>query len=180
MKIKYLTDNIIRLRGPVLTWTNTASTTGTCNASLYHDRKDTFTTAGFGTGVSVWPVYDASLFTVNIDTAVVERSDGTIHNGGLVTARDLTPGANTITVTTALTSTNVEVKSRVMVQLGAVIVMSAYGTATVGTYDWGYRGVIQSDHDDLNPGVPVRIEILLNDTGTILTEILRGTVSGGT
>lgn len=180
--IKYLSDNLIRIRGPVNVETNAAiSSVTSCSTSLYDDRKDTLTRGGFGIGVDEWPVYDASQFVPNIDVAIVQRSDGTLHNGGLVTATDLTAGANKITVTTALTGTNVRTKSRVMCQLGAVIDTStAYGTPVVGTYDWGFKGVIQSDHDDLFPGLSVRLETTLNASGVVLTEIWRATVRGGT
>lgn len=175
--MKYLSDNLVRLRGPVNQQTDAAISTGTCTARLFHDAKDTYLTAAVNTGVSVWPVEEPGLFTVNQDVAMLQREDGSYHDGGLVTAVDVSAG--TITVTNALTTANALINARVMAKLGADVAMAAYGSPVVGTYDWGFRGTVESDHAGLKPGLPVRIEITLDNSGLVLTEVLNTIVVAG-
>ena len=66
-----------------------------------------------------------------------------------------------------------------MRKLGAGITLSAFGTPVVGTFDWGFEGVIESNHADIQPGLSVRVEILLDASGVVLLEALRSDVVVG-
>lgn len=179
--MKYLSDTLVQLQHPVNEQDNTTIDAGTCNAILYHDAKDTRLSAdeAVSGATTTWGVEKPGLFEVDVDNAVLERDDGTMHDGGVVTAIDVTAG--TITVTNVLTTDDAAKGNRVMVQLGAAVSMSAYGTPDIDTLDntWGFEGVIESSHADLNPGIPIRIEITLDASGVKLTDTIHTHVSGG-
>jgi len=179
--VKYLSDTLIQLQHPVDIQNATTIDDGTCDAVLYHDAKDTRLSADedVAGATTEWSVERPGNFEVGVDNAILERDDGTMHDGGVVTARDITAG--TITVTNLLTTDDAAKGNRVMVQLGASISLSAYGTPDIDTLDdsWGFEGIIESSHADLDPGVPIRVEITLDASGVKLTETIHDHVSGG-
>ena len=178
MGLKYLSDNLVRLRGPVNQQTNAAVSSGTCNAYLFHDKKDGFLASDVSSTSATFITVSHPELLTTTDTLIVQRDDGTYANCGLVTSVNKQTGV--IGITSGIASGTAKKGNRVMVQLGAAVSMSTYGTPVVGKYDWGFQGTIQSSHGDLAPGVPVRIEIVMNSSGLVLTEFVRDTVSGGT
>lgn len=176
MSLQHNSDTTIYLDGPTNAHTGALSSGGTCDAYLFHDRKDTTLSANELIGQTVLSVEDASQYEVNVDVIMIQRDDKVWHNGGLVTEVDL--DLNEITITTALAGDDAAKGNLVGVLLGTVISMAAYGTPAAGTFDWGYFGTIQSTHAGLQPGIPVREVIILDDSGVVLTKIQKEIVEG--
>jgi len=174
--IRYGSDNLLRLVAPTNTQDGTTITGGTCTARLYDDRKDSTLDADEATSQTTLSVANPALYEVDVDSVAVELDDDSIHDAGLVTARDLTAG--TITVTTGLASA-AAAGSRVMAKLGADIAMSEYGTPVVGATDWGRQGAIESTHADLALDQAVRIEITLSVSGVVSIHTSREIVGLG-
>lgn len=174
---KHQSNNTVRLLGPVNEDNGTTVDAGTCIAKLFDDVKDTTLTADVAAGVKILPVEDASKFVNGDDIIAVFDSSGAWFDGGVTTAIDVT--AKTITVTNGLTFI-AQRGARVSVQLGGDIAMSAFGTPVVGTFDWGFRGPVTSNHASMKPGMIIRTERRLDASSIILTEITRDAVVGGT
>ena len=175
-EIRFKSTNTIFLTGPTAITTGVFSASGTCTASLYHDRKDTYLTGTELASQTVLSVADASLYESTVDNVVVQKDDLTFFDCGVVTA--VASDSNLITVTNALDGTASK-GSAVRVRLGPIITLAAYGTPATGTHDWGYRGTITPTHADLRVGLPVRIEITLTDAGVVLDEVIKTIVTGG-
>ena len=176
MDLHYRTTNTIRLDGPTNTETGALSSGGACSALLFHDRKDSvLEVAGASPDTDIF-VEDASRYEANVDRILIEKSDGSYHDGGVCTAVDVNLGK--VTIPNALGEAFAKA-SRVGVRLGGLVTLDAYGTPVADTFNWGYRGQILDTHADLKIGLPVRGEIKLVDGGVVLNKIERATVVGG-
>ena len=179
MPFDYLSDNLIRLVAPINTQPdpNTVVSAGTCTARIFDSDRETVLTADEASGQTVLSVSRPSSITVGSDV-VVQLADGTYHDAGAVTARDL--AAKTVTVTTALAAAGAVSGARVMTQLGATLTLAAYGTPSLTTTDWGFEGIFPSTQADVQPGQNVRIEIKLDASGVDLVQAIRTVVEVGT
>ena len=175
--IRYISDNLIRLIAPTNTQPdpNTVISAGTCTARLFDDGRETTLSAVEATAQTVLSVERARSIDVG-STVVIQLADGSYHNGGAVTARDLE--ADTVTITTALAS-GAAIGARVMTKIGPSITMAAYGTPALGTTTWGFEGTMEAAHADVLPGMALRIEIDLDAAGVELVNVIRESVVVG-
>lgn len=148
---------------------------GTCLARLFDSDHETTIDAVGAAAQTVLSVARAQSIEVGA-SVTVQLNDGSYHEAGAVTSRDLL--AETITITTAL-ATEAGPGARVMTKLGATVTLAAYGTPALTTTDWGFEGTIEGTHADLTPGLSVRIEIHLDSSGLELLEVLRQRVAVG-
>lgn len=179
MTIKFHSSNTVSLDGPTNIETDALSSGGTCVAYLFSDRKDAYLRADEAIGQTVLSVSDASQYEIGVDSVAIQRDDKVWHLGGLVTAVNVDPANQTVTITNSLATDAAAKGAAVCVILGGSISMAAYGTPVLGTFDWGYRGTVPITQAGLRVGLPVRTEITLTDSGVVLTKILRDTVEGG-
>lgn len=158
-KLPYRGSGIVKFKHPTdvensdpLDFTDDEST---CTFKVIDASKSEVLTAAEVISATVLNVTDAAVFKVG-DTAEVDLDDLTIHDGGAITGVD--PTAGTITITTALAS-GAAAGRRVRVRLGNVINMTEFGTAKLGTVNWGFRGALASNHPGLEIDTEIDIEI---------------------
>jgi len=190
----YDSDNLVLLEGPVnevtgAAITNTPAVTA-AKCRVFNDAKETFLSAGEATAETVLSVEDPSRFEVNIDQVVIWLNDGTWHEGGFVTARDLDAG--TITVTTGLASGS-GVGNRVCAIIGNLIGagnpweidMTYYEPASgavAGNFDYGWRVVLPDTMSafGMDIGVVARCELVLDAAADVkVTKTIKRRVVGG-
>ena len=179
LKLRFNSTNTIYLEGPMDKNTGALSSGGTCNALLFHDRKDTSLSADEASSQADLSVGDPSLYEPDVDTISIQKDDKTWFDCGLVTAID--KAAGTITITSPIDA-NISKGAAVRARFGSAtpIAMTSYGSPVANTYDWGYRGTIAATHDiNMRVGVPVRAEITLLDAGVQLVEPVTVPVTGG-
>lgn len=133
----------------------------TATFKVYDPAKDEVLSVAEAGAQTVLSVTSAAVFILG-DLVEVTLDDGTIHDAGAVTAVD--PTAGTITITTALASPAAAGR-RVRVRLGTQIAMAAYGTPKVGTRDWGFQGLLPSNHPGLEIDLEINVEIIFLGTG---------------
>lgn len=176
-RIKYKSDALVELNGPVDEATGNPITSGTCEARLFDDRKDARLMQDASASDTVLNVSDARGFAPG-DALYIELDDGTYDTLGVVStdtaAKTVTvagPGLTSAASATALLST----------LIGAPIAMTTYGTPVVGKYDWGFRGTIPYDQAAMEVGLKLRIQIELDaGAGLRVRENLSAFVDGGT
>lgn len=127
----------------------------TCSFKVYDPGKDELLTAAGANPDVILNVTNAGVFQVG-DVIEVDLDDGTVHDAGAIVSLDAAAG--TITVTTGLASAAAADK-RVRVRLGGEITMSEYGTAKLGSWDFGFIGILPSDHPGLVIDQEIDIEI---------------------
>jgi len=175
--IRYLSDNLIRLVAPINTEPDphTVISSGTCTARLFDEDHETELSADEATSQTVLSVDRARSIEVGSDVTVM-LDDGTYHDAGTVTARDL--DADEVTVTTGLASA-ASAGARVLTSIGADVTLTTYGTPGLLTTDWGFKGTMLHNHADVKPGMQLRIEIFLDASGVELLETIREPVVVG-
>lgn len=109
---------------------------------------------------TVWSVTNAGLFVIG-DIVELTQNDATILTGTL-TAVNATAGTLT---SDAATTVDAAAGNRVRKRLGAAITMTEYGTPVLGKDDWGFRGVIPSNHPGLVLDLEFDVEISFVGTG---------------
>ncbi len=129
--------------------------TATSTFKIIDANKSEVLTAAEVTLATVLNVTNVAVFKLN-DIAEIDLDDLTVHDGGPITLVDTVAGA--ITVTTGLAS-GAAIGQRVRVRLGNVIPMTEFGTAALGTVNWGYRGPLASNHPGLVLDTEIDIEI---------------------
>lgn len=85
----------------------------------------------------------------------VDLDSGAVHES---TVSSTDPAAGTITIADPLPSAASSGR-RVRTRLGAAIAQTEYGTASLGTRTWGYRGITPSNHAGLFIGTKIDVEI---------------------
>jgi len=156
--ISYQSDAVIRLVAPTdvindnpLDNTNDGAT---CTFKVYDPNIDESFSAVEASGQTEWSVTNAGLFSIG-DIVEATETDGTILSG---TLNAVDAAAGTITSDTAL-AVGAASGARVRVRLGAEITMSEYGTAALGTRDWGFQGTLSDTHPGLSIDKEIDIEI---------------------
>ena len=185
-KIQYQSDAIIELNGPVeKTATGEAAVlsagTSSCKAYVFNDANDaelSVEKAASATSLSITPTdgwsanatgkYSAALWTGT--TGVIAAEVVTV-----ATAGTLTVGSNS--------HPSALVGTRVSNLVAPSFDLAAYNeaAAVVGTYDWGFRGTLDSQYvEQLKIGQRIRIEIrIVTSTGYELVETMYATVVSG-
>lgn len=149
---------------------------GTCTGRLFDDTKDSTVTLAVSSG-DVVEVHDASAFQVG-DTIYVMLDSRAWHDGGAITVVNVVN--NTLAFTNAIPSA-VRLGRRVTVKIGPDVAMPAFGTPVLGTFDWGYRGIVDSDHTGLVVGMKLRVESDINiSVSQRLVQSYRTYVAAGT
>lgn len=90
------------------------------------------------------------------DVVEVDLDGGTSHDGGAVVAVSEDDGE--ITITNGLAS-SARAGSRVRALLGSEVPMAEYGTARLGTTDWGFQATLLGTHPAHAVGREVDLEI---------------------
>ncbi len=144
------TDVSVTPRNPL----DNTSDASTATYKLYDAAVDEVLTATESQPQTVWSVTNAGLFKIG-HVVEITQDDGTIKAGTL-TAVDPTVG--TITSDTA-TDVDAATGNQVRRRLGPEITMSEYGTPALGKPDWGFVGVIPSNHAGLVLGLEFDVEV---------------------
>jgi hypothetical protein len=126
----------------------------TCSFKAYDHDKDEVIAADESSGETVLTISNPAAFKVG-DTVEVTQDDDSIH---VSTLDAVTPADGTVTLADQLTQ-NASLGKRIRCRLGGVVTMAEYGTPKLGESDWGFEGLLQSDHAGLEIGVNVDIEI---------------------
>lgn len=157
-KIPYQSDVVVRLVAPTdvvnqnpLDNTNDGAT---ADFKVFDPDVDETFSAVEASGQTEWSVTNAGLFAIG-DVVEATETDGSILVGTL-TAVDASAG--TITSDTAL-AVGAAAGARVRVRLGTQISMTEYGTAALGTRDWGFQGTLPDTHPGLDIDKEIDIEI---------------------
>lgn len=155
--IRYKSSKMIRLVAPTdvinddpLDNTDDGST---CTFRVFDPAKDEVLSAAEAIGQTVLSVTGATIL-LN-DVVEVTQNDDTIHSAA-VTAVDVSAG--TVTIAAGLTVA-AAAGNRIRVRLGNQITMNEYGTPALETRDWGFEGVLASDHAGLKIDLEIDIEM---------------------
>jgi hypothetical protein len=172
----YLTDNVIRMKGPVDITTGAAITGATVTAEFFHDKKDMILTADAVLTDDVFFVNTIKSVRVG-DPVYIETLDKAKTDIGNITVIDAE--AKTIQTDTPLSGSKADLGARLVVPLqGTPMSLStAYGTPVAGEYDWGYYGVLDWNVSWMTLGLPVRIERFLAEGGRVLNQVTRHVVT---
>jgi hypothetical protein len=181
--LRYASDNLIEIRGPVNGATGAPITSAaSCVGRLFYDEKDTTLRANVSSGTAL-SVTSTRKWAVG-DRALIWRDTAVWVDLGLVTVVDHT--TNTLTVTNAVPGLCSK-GNRVSHALGTgtqhEFTLSFYqGTIApaAGRLDYGFRGTVPDTQVGLSIGDIIRIEVDLDaSAGVRLTEIFRAYVTGG-
>jgi len=126
----------------------------TCSFRVYDHAKEGAISEDEVSGEVVLFVTGAASFEVE-DAVEVEQDDGSVHSSSLVS---VIPEAGTVELSTPLTAA-ASAGRRVRCRLGSPVTMFEYGTPKLGEEDWGFEGLLASNHPGLEIGVEVDIEI---------------------
>lgn len=132
----------------------------TCSFKVYDAGKDEAISVDEAIGQDVLSVTNAGVFEVG-DIVEVTMDDDVIHESP-INAVDVVAG--TIQVDDILT-VSASAGQRVRVLLGTEITMIEYGTPKIGKRDWGFEGVLESDHPDLE--VEQDIDVVITFVGSV-------------
>jgi hypothetical protein len=126
----------------------------TCSFRVFDHQKEEEVTSDVASGADTIPITNPAAFLVG-DTVELEQDDGSIHS----TIIDIvSPSAGTVELN-AVTTDTVAAGNKIRARLGDPVAMSEYGTPTLGETDWGFEGLLASDHAGLEIDVEVDIEI---------------------
>lgn len=126
----------------------------TCSFKVFDPNRDEALSADEATGQTELSVTGAGVFEDG-DTVEVSLDDGSTH---ATTVSSTDPSAGTITVADALPSAASE-DARVRVRLGGEVAMTEYGTAKIGSRDYGFVGTLPDTHPGLTIGREIDVEI---------------------
>lgn len=180
--LKYASDNLVEILGPVNNATGLPITTGTCTGRLFYDDVDTTLRVAVSSGL-VLAVESTRKWAVGM-RALVFLNTAVWHDAGLVTAVD--HELRTISITSAIPSL-CSVGNRVSAGLGtgtqhefAMAFFQGTLAPVAGRLDYGFRGTIPDTQVGLFIGAQIRIEVDLDvAAGVRLVEVMRASVTGG-
>ena len=155
--IIHLNDYLLRVVAPLDVSQDPTATLsgGSCTGRVLDRSRMTELTAAVGIAASSFIVSDVSGFAVG-DTLLVRSDTGFWMDLGAIAT--ITSATKTIT-TSGVTNATAAIGNAVVARVGDEIAMPVYGTPAVGTFDWGYGGVISDQHSGLAPGMELVIEI---------------------